>query len=72
MKNIAVELGFEFNRKGCPCNGSPDIYKKAINNKQYTLTIWERRDYWTLKVSGFQVAWGEKENMKSKILEIWA
>lgn len=68
---IAESLGFVFNRKGCPCNGSPDIMMAKRNNKNYTLYIWDRRDYWKLSVSGLQIAWGNKSNMETKLKEIW-
>lgn len=71
MRTIADELGFAFSRTGCPCNGSPAIYICVRGTKRYTLTIWEKRDYWTLKEGGYQIAWGNKENMNTKIKEIW-
>lgn len=71
MRETAESMGFVFSRKGCPCNGSPDILTAKRDNKIYTMTIWQKRDYWKLAVSGMGIAWGNKNDMKIKIQEIW-
>lgn len=71
MKETAERLGFVFSRKGCPCNGTPLIYKTERGNIAYQLTMWIRKGHWKLTANGCSVAYGREENLETKIKEIW-
>lgn len=72
MIDQAINLGFVYSRRGCPCNGTPRIYTANIQNHVYTLTIWEKRNVWRLAgKGGCVVASGNKDNLTTKIQEIW-
>lgn len=67
MTQTAEALGFTYSRKGCPCNGTPVIYKKDA----YQLTMWLKRGVWQLKTKNCVLATGNKDNMTDKIKAIW-
>lgn len=71
MREQATLLGFEYSHKGCPCIGSPIIYKKIIGGRIYQLFIWEKRDAWRLSTSGTKLASGNSSDLTPKINEIW-
>ncbi len=70
LTNIATALGFDYARKGCPCNGTPLIYTRKIGWTQYTLTLWQRRNAWRLTAKGCVLATGNADNMTEKISKI--
>lgn len=72
MIDQAINLGFVFSRRGCPCNGTPRIYTRSIHNNVYTLTIWDKKNVWRLNSKGgYTIASGNKDNLTTKIQEIW-
>lgn len=72
MKDIVLQLGFVFSHKGCPCNGTPDVYKCTHNGGKYTLTVWEKRRVWRLEVQGCQLGMGSDKNLLTKLQTLWA
>jgi len=72
MNELAEQLGFRFSHKGCPCNGTPKVYKCEHDGGLYTLTIWERRDMWRLEVCGCSLGTGNKSNLLTKLPKLWA
>jgi hypothetical protein len=72
MIDQAINLGFVYSRRGCPCNGTPRIYRAVVQKSVYTLTIWEKKNAWKLAGSGGHIiASGNKDNLTTKIQEIW-
>lgn len=72
MTNAAQQLGFVFSRHGCACSGGTnDYYTATHDGKFYTLRIWPIKGVWSLMLSGYRIAWGNKENLTEKIKEIW-
>lgn len=71
MKAQAEALGFSYSHKGCPCNGTPLVYTRRVDNYIYTLNIWEKRNVWRLTKRGALLATGNKDNLTNKIQEIW-
>lgn len=68
MKEIAIEFGFKYNRRGCSCSGSPYVYRRD----NYELTIYERRDMWVLTKSNTTIAKGKGiDLLLIKLKEIW-
>lgn len=70
MREQAEQIGFNFARKGCPCNGTPLIYTRNVDGVLYTLNIWEKRNVWKLTTRGCSVAMGNGDNLKQKITTI--
>ena len=73
LNEEAVELGFEYAHKGCPCVGSPSVYHKIHDGKMYVLTIYDRRTepVWKLTCSQLVVERGRQNELTSKIKAIW-
>lgn len=71
MIQTAEALGFTYSRKGCPCNGTPLIYKKQVGGSVYQLTMWLKRNVWRLTARNCVLATGNKDNMQTKIQAIW-
>lgn len=71
MTEIAVQYGFTFDHIGCPCSGSPKVYKAMRGTTPCLLTLWERRGVWKLVMNGYTVANGNAANLQSKLNEIW-
>lgn len=71
MREQAEQLGFTYNRRGCPCNGENYIYTIKRDCAVQQLTIWTKRNVWQLKSKGYLLAHGTSDNLQTKIKALW-
>lgn len=70
MKEILTKYGFVFNRKGCPCSGTPEYYLATIKGKRYEAMIVPKRNIYRINLHGTTIASGNGETLEHKIKEI--
>lgn len=70
LADVAVELGYTFVRKGCPCMGNNQIYKReSKRGGHYELHIWPIKGIWRLIKANSLLDKGNVTDAKEKLIK---
>lgn len=70
LEQIAIDNGYTFSHKGCPCSGTPLVYRKTSPDGNMELSLYIRRGVWTLKRNHYIIDRGTS-NVLHKHLQQW-
>lgn len=72
VEGIALQYGFTYSHRGCPCSGAQLIYTAFHGKNRYELNVWHARGEWRLLQNKTKVAEGTTpEYLQAKIEELW-
>lgn len=71
MEDVARAAGYQFDHKGCPCNGLPYYYRKtAKDGGNLELVLYRKRGVYKLFKNNSKAASGT-DNTLTETLKIW-